>query len=49
MSDIDDPGPVKVAIVGACVLGVIVTGVVMLAPILVLVRVAQILREAGGK
>lgn len=49
MSDIDDPGPVKVAFVGACVLGVLVTGVVMLVPVLVLIRAAQIVREASGR
>ncbi len=49
MSDIDDDGSVRRSLVGACILGALVTGVVLLVPVLVLVRAAQIVREARAR
>lgn len=46
MSDIDDAGAARPSLVGACVLGALVTGAVLLLPILALVRAAQVVREA---
>lgn len=44
--DLDDDGAVRPSLVGACILGALVTGAVVLLPILVLVRAAQFVREA---
>ena len=49
MSDIDDEPRALPSLRGVLVLGALVTGVVMLLPLLVLVRAAQIVREARAR
>lgn len=44
--EMDPPAP---SLVGACILGALVTGAVLLLPILVLVRAAQFVREARAR
>lgn len=44
--EMDPPAP---SLVGLCIIGALVTGVVMLVPVLVLIRAAQIVREARAR
>ncbi len=44
--EMDPPAP---SLVGLCILGALVTGVVLLVPVLVLVRAAQIVLEARAR